>query len=610
MNNWNDRYNNLSDNSKSALAKLKGTASRLARTNSPFRGCFNKFKTIDRVENWINSVLSELYGFIRSSFSGNVMDTIMTMEQFQANQKGPTGPITESQFYSDVTEKFLSLPSYSYNDEVRNHLERIWNQLQSKLLKWVSFDASSIAFDLSWRELPNVTVRGLPYHDLGKNVDEEIIQRGGRSLYSAINYFKTESDILSFPGYRIQGKPRTKGAKIRLINIPPVSYQYINVGLYKASMSQLKYHPAFSGWLEPVSRQASIQRQLKLAKDRDMTFISLDFSSFDQSCSSYLRKLVNNFIVEADVSRSLRDYKSHFDLLSDNQWLVIPGRNGYELTNANDLLLSGVINTQHDGSLINMLVQAYIAEKLGFEFDPELSLVLGDDVGFCVPNKYLKRMGYKSLLEKMNTEAEKIGFHIHTDKAYPLSQLIFLQKLYVPEQNIIGLGSWARSLYSFCYKERFSKPIKGVYSLPALELISQISIICEAFGSERGVNHSDFANRMVDEWLKVDDLLVACCQELQKTNPDWDGNSLFSLLTKLVGNNYELIASHLGIQSYDHKGTLSSIQAANDYEKVFPILPFVVNRFKQSSFPEKDFSRLLKDLPFQLDSSDEEIVEN
>lgn len=115
------------------------------------------------------------------------------------------------------------------------------------MLKWVSFDASSIAFDLSWRELPNVTVRGLPYHDLGKNVDEEIVQKGGRSLYSAINYFKTESDILSFPGYRIQGKPRTKGAKIRLINIPPVSYQYINVGLYKASMSQLKYHPAFSG---------------------------------------------------------------------------------------------------------------------------------------------------------------------------------------------------------------------------------------------------------------------------------------------------------------------------------------------------------------------------
>lgn len=603
--NWETFWKNASAETKSKLADIKNTAKRLSRKSAPLRGCFNKFKSIERCEQWLNFLFDDLKHFLKQNFTGRALDALLTMEQFQMSQKGPTGPISKGQFMTDVVEKFSHLQRFSIPVDRMQTLKQLWAKVERNLLRNCAFDASIIRYDLMWKELPNQTVRGFPFHKLGIDVDEEIISRGGSTLKEALSYFMSEQQLLSFPGYRIQGKPLSKGAKIRLINIPSVAYQYVNVGLYKTSMDKLKHHPAFSGWLNPIERAESIRKQLERAKLLDSSFISLDFSSFDLTCTAELRKLVNNLIINADVSKSLAEYKIHYDKLCDEQFLVVPQASGFDIKNASGMLFSGVINTQHDGSLINMLVQAYVAYRLGFEFDPELSLVLGDDVGFCVPNKYLKHMGYKNLLIKINEYANEIGFNVHTGKAYPNSDLIFLQKLYVPDVSINGLGSWSRALTSFVYKERFTNSVKGVYSLPALELISQISILNEAYGSQEGVNHSKFGDRVAEEWLKVDDLLVACCQQVEKVNHNFDATDLFKFIVKLVSNDYDVIAKHLGVQTYDHKGSISSIQSAVEYGQVFPILESIVNVYRRSSFQEKEFQSLVKnaDLPSTFDET-------
>lgn len=591
---WEMFWKNATAETKAKLSSIKNSASKLSRDSAPLRGCFNKFKSIDRCEAWLKALFDDLLRFIKTSFEGRSLDAILTMEQFQMTQKGPTGPIKKSQFMTDVVEKFSHLPQFSIPMDKIGTLRKLWENIKSDLLKYVSFDASIIRYDLMWKELPNQTVRGFPYHRIGADVDEKIIGEGGSTLSQALSYFLSSQQLISFPGYRIQGKPLSKGAKIRLINIPAVSYQYINVGLYKTSMDKLKNHPAFSGWLDPVARSISIQKQINQCKSLDYSFISLDFSSFDQTCGSELRKMVNELIVEADVSRSLSEYKKHYDKLCDEQFLVVPQASGFDIKNASGMLFSGVINTQHDGSLINMLVQAYVAYRLGFQFNPNLSLVLGDDVGFAVPNKYLKSIGYKNLLIKINEYANEIGFTVHTGKAYPNSDLIFLQKLYVPDQDIHALGSWARALSSFVYKERFTKKVKGVYSLPALELISQISILNEAYGSENGTNHGKFGDRVAEVWLQVDDFLVSCCQQVEKVNPSFNGDDLFKFIIKLVSNDINLIKQHLGVQSYDHKGSISSIQSTRSYEEVFPILSSIVSKYRQSLWQEKDFQSLVK----------------
>lgn len=592
--NWNKFKEHASDNSFASLNKIKGTANRLARHTSPLRGCFNKFGSISRCEEWYGNIYSKLMKYIDDEVPAESRDSIKTMEEFQVSQKGPAGPITKDQFYNDVTEKFLKLPSISILAEDKIKLRTQWEKIKLNLKQYVAFNVREIRFDLKWRELPGSTVRGFPYHDLGSNVDDDIIKVGGMFFDDALRFFKSQDQIVSFPGYRIQGKPLSKGAKIRLINIPPVFYQYINVGIYKTSMSKLKYHPAFSGWLHPDDRAISIENQIKRLKQEDYSFIALDFSSFDTTCSLFFRQMINEFVVEADTSKSLSDYKEHFDRLNENQYLIIPTHGSYQVVDAPDMLLSGVINTQHDGSLINMLVQAYCASELGFEFRPEFSLVLGDDVGFAVPNKYLRELGYKGLLEKINQIANKIGFVVHTGKAYPNTDLIFLQKLYAPDSNIMGLGSWARCLSSFIYKEKFSTQLPGIKSIPVLELISQIAILNEGFGSSKGGNHNGFIDEIVKEWLPIDDLLIAVCQWLDKSQPNWSGHDLMRSLINFVSRDFDSVFKVLGVTGYDHKGIVTSIQDGSDYGKTFPCLSVIKRIYSERSFPEKNLAKLIK----------------
>lgn len=574
-----------SDSTKKKLRDAGLSYKKLARTKAPMRGCAQVFGNEARANKWYWDRISQLSNFIKGLSDKEAAKSLLIFEMFQSEQKGPTGPIVETQFFSDVTEKFLNLPFPKISDQAMEMLKESMEQVVNYALKYVSFSAKDIRFDLIWDQLPNTTVRGFPFHDLGKNVDKEIKLEGGANLSKALEYFLRESQIVSFPGYRIQGKPFGSKPKIRLINIPNVSYQYINVGLYKTSMEQLKFAPPFSGWLDPNERIESIQKQLGKAESLDCSIIALDFSSFDTSIHPNLRKWANDFIVQADKSNSLAKYKIHYNNLMENQYLIVPAKNAYSIQSVPQLLLSGIINTQHDGSLINLAVQTYIAKRLGFDINLDLCLCLGDDVGFCVPNKYLKSLGYDGLLNKINEFANEIGFTIHTHKKYPEPHLVFLQKLYVPEQGIHAVGSWARALSSFLYKERFSNNIPGVVSLPALEIISQIAILNEAFGPKDSVNCNEFSNIIAKEWLNIDKLLVAVCQDLQKDNL-LTSHELFRKLISLVNNDIDIVKKHLGILSYDHKGISTSIRENKNYGDVFPILNSIVVQFLNGSYPE------------------------
>lgn len=115
------------------------------------------------------------------------------------------------------------------------------------LLKDISIDIKSLRFDKAWELLPSSTTRGMPFHDIGKNVDSRIIEIGGSTSSTALAYFKSSSQNVCFPGWRIQGAQWPGPAKIRIVNIPQVSYQYLMTGLTKELMAKLKSKSMFAG---------------------------------------------------------------------------------------------------------------------------------------------------------------------------------------------------------------------------------------------------------------------------------------------------------------------------------------------------------------------------
>lgn len=114
----------------------------------------------------------------------------------------------------------------------------------------------------------------------------------------------------------------------------------------------------------------------------------------------------------------------------------------------NNLLGSGVANTQADGSTMNMALQCYLCEVLGFEQPEDLGLTLGDDVVMWVPQSIVNEKSYEGVLHIMNDALKPLQMEIHVKKKYPLPQAMFLQRLYVPEQDIIGEYSLVRSIDS------------------------------------------------------------------------------------------------------------------------------------------------------------------
>lgn len=67
--------------------------------------------------------------------------------------------------------------------------------------------------------------------------------------------------------------------------------------------------------------------------------------------------------------------------------------------------------------------------------------VLGDDAVFPVPHDLFRRVGYDEVVQNISDSVAKLGFTVNAKKAYPTADVAFLQKLYIPKLNIMGIGS-------------------------------------------------------------------------------------------------------------------------------------------------------------------------
>lgn len=78
--------------------------------------------------------------------------------------------------------------------------------------------------------------------------------------------------------------------------------------------------------------------------------------------------------------KQLELIKAQYKRLYFNQVLCHPGSEcTLNISSVNNLLGSGVANTQADGSIMNYALQLFLCKKLGFEQPKELGLTLGDD---------------------------------------------------------------------------------------------------------------------------------------------------------------------------------------------------------------------------------------
>lgn len=185
-------------------------------------------------------------------------------------------------------------------------------------------------------------------------------------------------------------------------------------------------------------------------KRRGMIPVPLDFSKFDSHMFKEFRIAVTHLLLNVfKHCPELDVIKNKISEIYSNQLLWGPSdSDNYALYQVNNLLGSGVANTQADGSTLNMTLQCYMAEILGFEQPDDLGLTLGDDVVMWIPDEIFNRYGYEGLLTVMDECLKPLNMKIHVKKKYPNPQIMFLQRLYVPDQGIIGEYSLVRSVDS------------------------------------------------------------------------------------------------------------------------------------------------------------------
>lgn len=509
--------------------------------------------------------------------SQEARNSLYTWEKFQSTQKGPTAPYGPDSLDKIISE--LQPQNFEISDSDWMIAEQVFASLVQYLQKFVSIDVLALKPAEAWATLPNTTVRGYPFNAKGSAVDDRIIELGGQSPQSALEFMKSDSTLMCSPGFRIQGSPGSEPAKTRLVFIPSVSSQYFDVALVKESMRQLKSCPIFVTWLPKDERVTTLRLQDQSARRRGFTRIQLDWSKFDKHIHPKLQKLIQNYYREVAINGFdiIEQRNIAFLELLDNQIIPMADSKGnVKFYNLPYQLISGRIGTQHDGSLIGLIQQGVIFKKVfGDDIPWDLTNQAGDDALFPVPTHALADLGYEKVLEKVAEATGAYGFMLNPKKAYPNSDGAFLQKLYRSDLGIVGVGSFTRSLASFIWKEDFSKPVKGVKRLWPLELISQISILSEAF-SKSFVNIHEVAEIICKWWLDHDDYLVSVISHLGERA---SANSLFKLLVYLTGSTKDDILDFLGVKSYDHTGVSEALDSDN-YGEVFPILNYILANFE------------------------------
>lgn len=204
----------------------------------------------------------------------------------------------------------------------------------------------------------------------------------------------------------------------------------------------------------------------------------------------------------------------------------------------------------------------------------------------------MEELTYEGVLEHWQKVLDPLNMEIHIKKKYPLPQVMFLQRLYAPEQGIIGEYSLVRNIDSLVWAEHFRKPIEGIVNHAALETIGQISTLNNSMQGRGQVSLKNLAYVVVSEWLKVDKALCKLCQYAAKTkNPE---DSVFGYLVKASGG-LDAIIHAMKLEQYDHKGLLQ-LFASNSSES-FPIIAVMIKEALKLPVPEISLSRIygLKD---------------
>lgn len=115
--------------------------------------------------------------------------------------------------------------------------------------------------------------------------------------------------------------------------------------------------------------------------ERGLIPIPIDFRSFDARMFPEFRIAVTKLLLSTfQKTDDLNKIVNHITHLYQNQYLVGPSdQANINMFSVNNLLGSGVANTQADGSTLNMTLQCLLCKSLKYEQPDDLGLTLGDD---------------------------------------------------------------------------------------------------------------------------------------------------------------------------------------------------------------------------------------
>lgn len=472
------------------------------------------------------------------SVKDNNFRDLWEMENFQSLQKGPISPISARALVAGTIPKIVKASSIAPKPAAAADLLSQVAKVEERYKKYMNFesiDLTVINFGEEWMKLPKDSVRGLPYLLKGKEIDHEIVREYGNPIKKVLKKFRELDYLITTPGTRFQGSPKWDDAKVRLINIPSVDYQYLKNGLYQHIKVEMIKLPQMCGWLNPADRDKQIVKMWKRGRELGYTPIPIDFRAFDSKMFPEFRLAVTYLLLKVfKPSQQLDLIKSKLKELYFNQYLLAPSDECVlTLYPVDNLLGSGVANTQADGSTLNMVLQTYLCDKLGYQQPDDLGLTLGDDAVIWVPDNIMNELGYEGVLTFWQKCLDPLNMEIHIKKKYPAPAIFFLQKLYMPDKGIIGEYSIVRNIDSMVWAEHFREPIEGVHNHMALETIGQISTLNNSYDGLGKTTLKSIIPIFVREWLKVDQALTYLAQKSSKTK--YPEGSLFGYLIESGG---------------------------------------------------------------------------
>lgn len=579
--------NNFPGITKSVISSIYRRNKRLTnieRVNPPTKGVFvKKIKEFgfNWVLNWTEKLKRDSIGMLKANAKKDSRYFgLEQLEGFQTNQKGPVAPIDKNTFIDKTMPALIEASSVNLNSIMtdKDLVESI-SEVDS-ILKDMGFygklDYYNIDFAEKLNELPSSSVRGLPFLGKGKDVDEDIIKEYGNDLTSVLRVFFEIPFLLATPALRYQGSPGKDPAKVRCINIPCMGYTYPMNGIYKSVQEIFKNWVCFAAWLEPNERNSKINDMVIKIRKKNWRILSLDYRQYDAHLCPELRleatKLVLKCFKNTEISEKII---AKLDQLYHNQYLCAPtSKDVISLVKLDNQLLSGISNTQLDGSLINLILQRFIARKFGYSIPMDEGLALGDDTGLPMPVEIIeKNGGYENVLKIIKEDIlNKFGMDSHDKKAYPNDNLLFLQNLYQPQDDIIAQYSICRTIDSLVWSEQFRENIIGVKNHNALETIGQITIVNNPVFTMGKINEIEVTKFVLRRWLQIDDALLHLCHEcLSRSNPV---NYLMNYLISASGGK-DVIVRAFRLKQNDTKGILSKLESG-EFSQAFPVIPLLL----------------------------------